>query len=295
MGIRLKVEPIDSRIKTFDSFADKSNRKNCINPFEEIKDIVGLRVVCRFLSDIEHIRKAIKSSFNVISEENKIDDNDVKSFGYLSFHFIVEIKNEFKGTRYDNIKNIHFEIQVRTIAMHAWATISHYLEYKTDATIPDNLKRDFYALSGLFYVADKHFEMFFDSKRKSVNKIKKVFEKENPNLNQKINLDNLKAYLNNKFPDRIVTDTKYFTRLIYEINELNYKTLGDIDNMLETTKDAFSAYESENSPDDAVRYSVIGIVRISLWLINDEYSKKFQGAGRNAKKFRHLLRKNSVD
>jgi len=57
----------------------------------------------------------------------------------------------------EEIKKIPFEIQVRTIAQDAWAAISHYLDYKKKSVIPDQLKRDFHALSGLFYVADTHF------------------------------------------------------------------------------------------------------------------------------------------
>ncbi|MBI4489516.1 MAG: hypothetical protein HY694_10565 [Deltaproteobacteria bacterium] len=54
---------------------------------------------------------------------------------------------------------VPFEIQIRTIAQDAWASISHYLDYKKESDIPAQLRRDFYALSGLFYVADRHFAM----------------------------------------------------------------------------------------------------------------------------------------
>jgi len=54
--------------------------------------------------------------------------------------------------------------------MHAWSIISHYLDYKTPNAVPSELKRDFNALSGLFYVADQHFEMFFKSSKASRKK-----------------------------------------------------------------------------------------------------------------------------
>lgn len=43
--------------------------------------------------------------------------------------------------------------------LNAWASISHYLGYKKESDIPAELRRDFNALSGLFYVADTHFAM----------------------------------------------------------------------------------------------------------------------------------------
>ena len=55
-----------------------------------------------------------------------------------------------------------FEIQVRTIAQDAWASVSYHLDYKKEETIPVELRRDFYALSGLFYIADQHFKILRD-------------------------------------------------------------------------------------------------------------------------------------
>jgi len=93
---------------------------------------VGLRVVCLFLSDIERVAKVVKESFEVLEEDNKIEGREISSFGYMSFHFTVQMKRSFSGPRYDAIASIPFEIQVRTIAMDAWATTSHYLDYKSD-------------------------------------------------------------------------------------------------------------------------------------------------------------------
>ena len=60
-----------------------------------------------------------------------------------------------------------FEIQVRTIAQDAWDSVSHYLDYKNNS-IRDELKRDFYALSGLFYVADTHFSFIKQDKMRRI-------------------------------------------------------------------------------------------------------------------------------
>jgi len=150
---KIKIHSITFRIKTLDSFLDKLQRKQFTNPFEQMHDIIGFRIVCLFLSDIEVIGNFIKEEFDVFEEDNKIFDTEFSLFGYMSLHLKVRLKS----TDNEKFTNIPFEIQVRTIAQDAWASISHYLDYKKKIDIPEELKRDLHALSGLFYVADTHF------------------------------------------------------------------------------------------------------------------------------------------
>src|ERR1035437_1295490 len=118
------------------------------------------------------------------------------------------MKQQYAGPRYDPIAGATFEIQVRTIAMDAWANVSHYLAYKTEKDIPRDLKRDFYALSGLFYVADTHFEMFFKTREASRDQMAQEFESKTGDFKQDINLDTLASYLRAKYPDRLTGDEK---------------------------------------------------------------------------------------
>lgn len=272
----IKIHDISSRIKEFESFIQKAERKQLENPFEEIKDIVGIRIVCLFLSDIPLIADAIRQSFKVLSEDNKIEDCEVSSFGYLSFHFIVSLKEECSGPRYDQVKGVPVEIQVRTIAMHAWATISHYLDYKTDVDVPKDLRRDFFALSGLFFVADKHFEMFFRSAKESRDKMSATPKKVLIQSNHEINLDSLSAYLAAKFPDRERADPLRISGLISELRKKGFRTISEVDKFIEEKmKEALSLEKSmseenlirdsdnEGRPTD--RYMDIGIVRVMLY------------------------------
>jgi ppGpp synthetase/RelA/SpoT-type nucleotidyltranferase len=71
------------------------------------------------------------------------------------------LPDNYTGPRYEDLKGLKAEIQIRTIAMDAWSNVSHYLEYKTPEAAPSSLRKDFYALSALFYLADTHFELFF--------------------------------------------------------------------------------------------------------------------------------------
>jgi hypothetical protein len=54
-------------------------------------------------------------------------------------------------------RDLRFEIQVRTIAQHAWATVDHKLRYKRESDVPPELQRDLWRLSAVFELADKQF------------------------------------------------------------------------------------------------------------------------------------------
>src|SRR3989339_82368 len=154
---QMKYHSFIHRIKPFDSFVEKIRRKDAKEPFQEIMDVVGLRIVCLFHSNVKDIGTIVEKNFEVIEKDDKIDGVDVNIFGYMSLHYKAKLKDVSSDSYYKNIKDIPFEIQIRTIAQDAWASISHYLDYKNESAIPLHLKRDFHALSGLFYVADTHF------------------------------------------------------------------------------------------------------------------------------------------
>lgn len=209
----IKLHSIAKRVKTLDSFLGKIDRFQIEKPFEQIDDVVGLRVICLFLSDIERIGNVIQKCFTVIKDDNKIDNSKLASFGYMSVHFIAKLGDNYKGSRYEDITEIPFEIQVRTIAMDAWANISHYLDYKTDQDIPKELKKDFYALSGMFYVADKHFQLFVEQRERKQEKLTEEFEESTKDnkYNQPLNLDTLIAYLQAKFPKKTTGSSDYIS------------------------------------------------------------------------------------
>jgi len=276
----IKVHAIPSRIKDYESFIKKAKRMESNNPFVDIKDIVGLRVICLLRSDIERIGELIRSSFCVVSEDNKIDGQEVSSFGYQSVHFLAKMKSEYMGPRYDSIKDQIFEVQVRTVAMDAWAIVSHYLDYKTDHDVPKDMRKDFYALSGLFYVVDTHFELFYQAGEESKSDALERIEG-NELLNEEVNIDTLRAYLANKIRDHELTehDVEGYSDLIVELNASGYTLISELDSAIERGMEAFLAYELENPPGDfnkrkqnrGDKYSVIGLVRGLMSIVDDKY------------------------
>jgi ppGpp synthetase/RelA/SpoT-type nucleotidyltranferase len=131
---------IDGRVKTFESFQKKVEDKEYKKPFEETEDICGLRIVCLFPADLHKIGNLIEETFYIIKKEDKIFDNPPESFGYMSIHYIAILHESYKGAHYDDLKNLKFEIQLRTIAAHAWCSVSHHLDYKNPAAVTKKIR-----------------------------------------------------------------------------------------------------------------------------------------------------------
>jgi len=270
---KMKIYNILSRIKTLDSFKEKIIRGDYDDPFNQINDILGIRIIALFRSDLEKLSEIIRGQFDLITENNKIDEVAVDSFGYLSVHFIVTLKLKYSGPRYDGIHDIPFEIQTRTIAMDAWANISHFLDYKSSKEVPKELRKDFYALSGLFYLADTHFEMFYEARLDSGKKYQKRMKSETDFAGQEINLDTLKAYLDKKYPKREKIKVAEVSELLKELYKCGYTTLDKLYEDLTHTKKAFEKYEQEHPPANTKYYAPSGVVRVSLAIINKEFRK----------------------
>ena len=62
---KMKIYNILSRIKTLDSFKEKVTRGDYDDPFNQINDILGIRIITLFRSDLEKLSKIIGEQFDV--------------------------------------------------------------------------------------------------------------------------------------------------------------------------------------------------------------------------------------
>ncbi len=130
------VEHIKSRIKSTDSICKKLERKGYEvtekNVYRHINDIIGVRIVVSFLSDVYDIVLAISKSTNIIIKERKDYILNPKSSGYTSYHLKVLVPIYLQ----EYVEYIPAEIQVRTVAMDFWASLDHKIRYKFHESIP---------------------------------------------------------------------------------------------------------------------------------------------------------------
>ena len=141
------VEHTKSRIKTKESAIKKLEKKGYDLTYENLEkhvhDMVGLRIVCSFMSDVYEVVDLIKNSkqFKIKEEKNYI--LNPKDSGYSSYHLNVLVPIHLDNeTEY-----VEAEIQIRTIAMDFWASLDHKIRYKFPSEIPDEVKEEMFNCS----------------------------------------------------------------------------------------------------------------------------------------------------
>lgn len=118
----IKFEHYKIRIKQPSSVIKKLKKKgyseNLDQAFAQLKDIVGIRIVCPFLSDVYNLADSVNKNFHVVNIKDFI--KNPKPNGYRSYHMIIEINGIFA------------EFQIRTISQDSWASLEHQMMYKKD-------------------------------------------------------------------------------------------------------------------------------------------------------------------
>ncbi len=166
---RLSVT-IKHRVKEFSSWyakvlrvaASKDNNRSSI----AVTDVLGIRVVCPFLEEVEQVSDILKQLFNIDEFEVKGADYPIYHFGYESVHFLISIPAEYvknKNLPEDFIKEPVCEIQVRSILQEAWAEVEHELIYKSDfSPLDEPLKRKLAAINANLTLSDIMFQEIRD-------------------------------------------------------------------------------------------------------------------------------------
>jgi ppGpp synthetase/RelA/SpoT-type nucleotidyltranferase len=193
---------VSTRVKDFDSFFEKIDRKKYSNPFNETEDFCGSRIILYYLSDIEKVNQIIHKEFDVQDNEDKIDKLDVNEFGYRSYHFIVQLKEKWLETpNYRGLKGIKIEIQIRTVLMHAWAEIEHKLGYKNKDQVPKELSRKLYLISAKLEEADGQFQELVKDIGSYKNELISKAVKKGRFTSNEFNLNTMQALMDYYFPE----------------------------------------------------------------------------------------------
>ena len=197
---KIQYQIIESRTKDVDSFKNKIQRegKSYKDPINEITDLVGLRIILYYLSDVIKVSRIINSEFKVIPEHSfdKINLLEPNEFGYLSLHQVIKIKQpRAKLSEWKKFEEIYAEIQIRTVLQHAWASISHALLYKRESEVPKKMKRKLNRLSSLLELTDEQFQELKFEQEKTSKEID--ISVSNKKLDIDININSIKSFFSN--------------------------------------------------------------------------------------------------
>lgn len=139
-------EHLISRVKTPKSMVEKCQRKgfevSTESALRQIRDSIGLRIVCGFVDDIYRLVDVIYSfeDCRIVVEKDYI--KNAKPNGYRSYHMIVEVETPYPDCLGNEQGSYFIEIQLRTIAMDSWASLEHQMKYKHDIKDPKRIVRE---------------------------------------------------------------------------------------------------------------------------------------------------------
>ena len=132
------IELITGRVKTPSSILEKAKRLQV--KFDDIpemiQDIGGIRITCKYVHDVYSVLDLLKARKDIEIVIIKDYIEEPKPSGYRSIHVIAKYNVE----TIDGQQSIYIEFQIRTLAMHLWASIEHSLRYKYFQKIPDSIR-----------------------------------------------------------------------------------------------------------------------------------------------------------
>ncbi|MBN1364742.1 MAG: hypothetical protein JW976_08060 [Syntrophaceae bacterium] len=165
---KLDIYPIiQGRAKSVESLAEKICRpgKNYSKPLAELTDLCGVRFITHTADDLDRVQGILEKYFIIDTKnsEDKMSQLSFNEFGYLSRHFIIQLKKYFKirGFRKKlppRILNFKSELQLRTLAQHMWADIYHELGYKNEFKLPQRWEREFARIAATLEKVDNSFQ-----------------------------------------------------------------------------------------------------------------------------------------
>lgn len=164
-----------ARIKSFESYYKKLLHLQMIasgNAIIPISDLIGVRIICAFIEDIQSALSQLQKKFDVVEVEQKGNTHDFKSFAYESTHVLIKIPNDCiprdeAFADFSVPEKAVCEIQIRTILQDAWAEVEHELIYKSEFSPFDlPLRRKLAAINASLNLADIIFQEIRDYQKK---------------------------------------------------------------------------------------------------------------------------------
>ena len=158
---------IKTRIKQFSSYYKKY--LNLLKPDGApplITDLMGVRIVCPFIEDLQLVENLIKNNFDVTEVDRKEHSNTFKEFGYEAIHLLIRIPPDIARVRGDTGCDVA-EIQIRTVLQDAWAEVEHEIFYKAEFNPIDTpMKRKLAAVNASLTLADSVFQEIRDYQKR---------------------------------------------------------------------------------------------------------------------------------
>jgi putative GTP pyrophosphokinase len=157
------IDRVCFRVKDPDSFVDKAcdpdTKPPYGNPLQEIEDQIGGRVIVYFLEDVKAVANALTNVLTPVEVTRKRPKED-DQFGYESHHLVCLIPPQVQPQGWSSVTDppTTFELQVRTLFMHAYAQPQHRLAYKNKVSLTPEVKRRLAWVAASAWGADRFYQ-----------------------------------------------------------------------------------------------------------------------------------------
>ena len=155
--------PVTYRLKDEPSLLAKAfhRDKGYADPYAEIEDKVGTRVVVLLNLDIRIVETCIKEcplwAASMARDFEQERDKNPNVFDYQSLHYILRSTKSFE---YDGTlipPNLPCEVQIRTLLQHAYSELTHDTIYKPSVKAEPDVKRAVAKSMALIEATDDYF------------------------------------------------------------------------------------------------------------------------------------------
>lgn len=274
-GIALSI-PIQSRVKTWSSIAEKLERKALsIDQLPSLKDLVGIRLILQFQRDIATTSDLVDRHFTILEREDAATRLAADQFGYASTHIIVGLPDSWLSVpTFADLGGLRAEVQIRTTAQHIWAAASHTLQYKQEGAVPPDVRRSIHRVSALLETVDLELERVLSARDRYRN------ESTSQDITELLNADLLERLLDAALPaPNKDLEGEGYAELLKDLEAFGILTHQDLSELLskhlrsalaqDKDRVASEARLPEESEDPerlalGVYFTHCGLVRISL-------------------------------
>jgi len=218
---------VTSRLKKIDSLAFNIEQGE-IQPSSilQIKDIIGIRVICLSESKVKEIVSEIQKILSIVEIRDTKTKLGEDQFGYTSIHLIGKLTSKdstnIRNDVSEDYTDILYEIQVRTFAQNIFADLSHKYSYKSGKYIPPEIKRSLFRIAALSEVIDSEINKFENEREKYILTYL-------PNDEESINIENIKLFFKKNLDAfRNIGLMEDYEGLINDLSHFGVKRISDL-------------------------------------------------------------------
>lgn len=247
--------PIESRVKSLSSINEKVQRKAItISSVAELQDLVGVRVILLFKRDLAAAVDLLRDTFEVESVEDTGERLGDAEFGYQSQHLVLRIPASWASVpSLSNLGDLFVEIQVRTLAQHIWAAVSHKLQYKSEGAVPPPIRRAINRASALLETVDLEFDRVLTERASYIQ-----HEVTSGDDNAPLNVDSLAAALDKLLPASNKNETEPYALLLEELQALGVHTAAELEALLVRRRAEVNKKEAGRVKEEAAKAAAKG-------------------------------------